>query len=41
MTEGTWGTGGMILTGKAETREEKPFPMSISLSQITQKIVRN
>jgi hypothetical protein len=41
MTEGAWSTGGMILTGKAETLEEKPFPMSVSLSQITQGTVWN
>jgi hypothetical protein len=41
MTEGTWSACGMILTGKAETLEETPFSMQISLPQITQRIVWN
>jgi len=41
MTERIWSTGGMILTGKTETLEETPFPVSISLPQITQIIVWN
>jgi hypothetical protein len=41
MTEGTWSTGGIILTGKVETLEETPFPIPISVPQITQPIVWN
>jgi len=41
MIEGTWSTDGMILTREVETLEEKPFPIPISLPQITQRNVWN